>query len=1127
MLYIHYDREDINKEKFIFENIKGRTLLLVPDQFTLQAERDAFFYLRKEGFLDLEVRSISRLISETLKETGGGKLDMINKYGRHMLLSKILNEKSGELKLYENQAGRNSFVDMLNNLISEIKQFDITPEELKLIAEERDVNSFLKIKLSDVAIIYNEYQKAVEGKYVDTEDLVNIFVERASASNKLKENDVWVFGFDNFTPKNRQVVMLLAGICRNVHIVVTAIKDKARDCNIFELTKRVIRQFEEEAAERGIDCVTEAIRESKDFTSDMYAYKKSSLAALEKEIYAYPISAVENDDGITLVRAANYYAEAESAAAHILGLVRGDKNSAGGKGEGLRFRDIAVICNDLDVRGTVIKRVFAQYGMNIFIDRKRSLMHSPAVLYIISLIGMTSGNFQQGDVLRFLKSGLSPLTWDEVENLENYIIQYKIRGFRWKEEFTLYDSELGEEGLEQLESSRKVIVETATAFIYSYKGTKMAAEKIRAIYNFLVDKARLPEKLEELAARQQELGLMDLAGETVQAMNYIVDIFDQIVEIMGEENISDAMLVQLLEAGFNSIEIGVLPPAADGLVLGTMQRTRTTSVKHVVVIGANDGVLPSAGTDDSILSSEEKKKLFDDDAQICKLDELKSEEEKVAIYRNLSKAQEGLWMSYSGSDADGRELRPSAVFNRIKMIFDIEPEDDIVNKGIAEELVQSRKSTARYLTEAMRIQYEMSASMNNKLHREGKQNKNVNTHQEDLDVQLERASARERELWVNVAAWYRENDPETLKMMAGGLSFTNKMEKLGADTVKKLLKKTESDELVISPSALESYARCPFAYFINYALRPTERRVFEMGARDIGEMYHNAIMESSERLTDEGIAITDKYSSWMTVERDACDVMVGEIIDSLAASDNKGVMKTDNEAGYRIERLKRICKETMWELVENVRGQKINSIVYEKLFGRGSSLPPIKIQAGDSRIYIEGKIDRADMMCDNRVKVIDYKTGNEKFRKEEVEAGWKLQLMLYLKALSEKRQPAGVYYFRIKEPYIDMSGEVRRQISEKIADKIKKNFDFIGVSVLGEDQDASNRMIGKMMTVQEFSEFTNNVDKTVNDLCARISEGDISIKPKITKEMSACTYCRFSRICMFDIAFSGCSYEKV
>ena len=97
----------------------------------------------------------------------------------------------------------------------------------------------------------------------------------------------------------------------------------------------------------------------------------------------------------------------------------------------------------------------------------------------------------------------------------------------------------------------------------------------------------------------------------------------------------------------------------------------------------------------------------------------------------------------------------------------------------------------------------------------------------------------------------------------------------------------------------------------------------------------------------------------------------------------------------------------------------------------------------------------------------------------------------------------------------------------EIADKIKKNFDFIGVSVLGEDQDASNRMIGKMMTVQEFSEFTNNVDKTVNDLCARISEGDISIKPKITKEMSACTYCRFSRICMFDIAFSGCSYEKV
>ena len=93
MLHIFYGRENKNKDQFLFDSIKGRTLLLVPDQFTLQAERDAFFYLGTKGLMDLEVVSISRLGMKVLAETGGGRCPMIDKYGRHMLLTKILREK--------------------------------------------------------------------------------------------------------------------------------------------------------------------------------------------------------------------------------------------------------------------------------------------------------------------------------------------------------------------------------------------------------------------------------------------------------------------------------------------------------------------------------------------------------------------------------------------------------------------------------------------------------------------------------------------------------------------------------------------------------------------------------------------------------------------------------------------------------------------------------------------------------------------------------------------------------------------------------------------------------------------------------------------------------------------------
>ena len=105
MLNIYYGGENIEKEKFIFEHIKGRTLLLVPDQFSLQAERDAFFYLDKTGLMDLAVVDFSALGHKILKEAGSPVPPLIDKYGRHMLLTRILEESDDALKIYNGVRG--------------------------------------------------------------------------------------------------------------------------------------------------------------------------------------------------------------------------------------------------------------------------------------------------------------------------------------------------------------------------------------------------------------------------------------------------------------------------------------------------------------------------------------------------------------------------------------------------------------------------------------------------------------------------------------------------------------------------------------------------------------------------------------------------------------------------------------------------------------------------------------------------------------------------------------------------------------------------------------------------------------------------------------------------------------
>ncbi|MEI3518182.1 MAG: hypothetical protein V8R14_01575 [Clostridia bacterium] len=98
MLSIYYGSEATDREKFIFEHVKGRTLLLVPDQFSLQAERDAFFYLGKNSLMDLRVVDFSTLGYKVMQQTGGRVPDLIDKYGRHMLLARVTAELESELK---------------------------------------------------------------------------------------------------------------------------------------------------------------------------------------------------------------------------------------------------------------------------------------------------------------------------------------------------------------------------------------------------------------------------------------------------------------------------------------------------------------------------------------------------------------------------------------------------------------------------------------------------------------------------------------------------------------------------------------------------------------------------------------------------------------------------------------------------------------------------------------------------------------------------------------------------------------------------------------------------------------------------------------------------------------------
>lgn len=1101
MLNIFYGRENLKKDKFIFDSIKGKTMLLVPDQFTLQAERDAFFYLDKKGLMDVEVVSISRMGTKVLAETGGGNYSMINKHGRHMLLAKILKENSKDLGLYAGMEKKQSFIEMANNFITELKQYGTEPEDLQQIIDELETNAFMKRKLQDIKLLFSCYEEQISGKYVDTEDHISIYANKIQESDKIKNAEIWIYGFDTFTPKNMEVICRLIQTAKSVNLVITG-SEVGRDEELFRLPAYLIKQFETVAKELGEPC-----RISKISEQYLIEEKSRGLKTLEQELYALPVNPQEVYDGITIVQAANYYSEAETAAAKVLELIQE---------KGLRYNEIMLICNDLSTRGSIIKRVFRQYGIELFLDKKKGILHNPTSIFLLSLMELAEGEFVTEEIFRLLKTGLTDLEWDVVEQLENYVRKYKIQGKRWTKPFRKGGHEYKPEELEVLEQARKEIVELIESFVEAFRAGSTVKEQVQIVYCFLVDTCKIPEKLENLIKMQEKMGFLSAASETSQVWGLLMDVLDQFVEIIGDETVLTENFTDILRAGMESIEVGLLPPSADGLMMGTMQRTRSSHIKALLVLGANEGLLPVITESNSILSEDEKLYLAEHDIEICKVDAVRQQEEKIAIYKNLSKPSQELWISYSVSDEDGKELKPSQILKTLKEIYpSLEEERDLITAGNPERMLQAKEAGKDHLTSALR-----DVTIAGELH----------------------------PVWKKALKWYL--DKADLEKMIKGLFYTGEQEDIRKELIHQLYR-SDFEKLIMSPSKLERYSRCPFSYFIQYGLKPDEQRVFEVGSREIGDMYHQCFMELSQWLTEDGIEIQDEKSRWMNVSKAECQEKVTEILDDAMLEYRDGVMKSGKEELYRSGRLKEICGEISWVLINHVRRGTIKSIEFEKDFGRNAALPPIEIDTEQGTVLIEGKIDRIDTLPEDRVKIIDYKTGHETFDINEARNGYRLQLMLYLRAAQEeKHKPAGVFYFQVKEPEMDGNKIGAQTDAEELETMLLKEYKMNGTMVdNGKVIDAIAGEIGQysdivplrfslksgvigtsknsLLSEEEFDSFQDEFNLRISGICRDLLSGENRAYPMKGQKINSCEYCAFKGICRFDIRFEGCNYRQI
>ncbi|MGI6712237.1 MAG: helicase-exonuclease AddAB subunit AddB [Bacillota bacterium] len=1118
-LRIIYGRAGSGKTRFCLNEIKAGIengaahplVLLVPEQFSFQAERDLITILGKGGILKIDVLNFRRMAYRVFNEVGGITYPHIHSAGKCMIIYRILDKMKDSFKVFSKSAGRQGFVNTLSTLITEFKRYNITPELLMAASESLDEENALKDKLAELNSIYEAFEQTITKRYRDADDDLTLAAEKLQSTALYDGGEIWIDGFSGFTPQEYKVIEKLLQKAQRVNISLCTDnlegEGSFEETDVFSTVKRSYRKISKIAREAGITIETPIALGEEPI---LRFHNSQELSHLEKNIFSYPCRIYrEETRDISLFSAVNIFSEIEAAARDIIRLCRD---------RGLRYRDIAVMTRNLPSYGRLIETIFAEYRIPYFIDRKIEITNHPLVRMILSMLDIFNENWSYQTVFRYLKSGLTGIDRSSIDRLENYVLACGIRGGWWTndEEWNMSPdlivdkSNSGNQNqkLKEINKTRFEITGPLVKFRKKIRGRKKASEICAALYDFLCT-IGVPERIEGCIDQFRKRGQLNLANEYGQVWNILMEVFDQTVEVMGDETISLERFSHILKIGFGEYQVGLIPASLDQVLVGNVERSKSHEVKALYILGVNDGVFPSSAEEEGILSDLDRIALKGAGIELAADTRTKAFDELYLIYRALTTPSGYLRISWPIADHEGRTMRPSIIISRLRKLFPAIRETSNISKTDSDrevlELVSAKTAAFNKMVSALR----------------------------------QKSDGKEiSPLWPVVYRWFTDREDWQAKCRSVRSAFLYK--NIASPVSKDKIAALYGEPAYSSVSRLEKFTACPFAYYIQYGLGARERKIYRLSPPDVGTFMH-VVIECFSRQVAEG------NNSWREFDREWCGNKVSEIVDEMLERMHGSGIAGSKRYTALTKRLKRIVSRAVWLIAEHIRRSSFNPIGYEMDFGERGNFPPITIELeSGERICLTGRIDRVDALKTAEgtyLRIVDYKSGNKDFRLSNVYYGLQIQLITYLDAIWESSGmgitppvlPGGMLYFRIDDPLIRGNGQITEEEIEKAIMKQLKMRGLVLADVkLIKEMDhsiESNSLIiparinkgdvlGKSSaaTLDQFKLLRKYVRKLIRGLCQEMMKGNVAIQPFKKKGSTSCKYCGFSPICQFDPA---------
>nr|MBQ8252569.1 exodeoxyribonuclease V subunit gamma [Lachnospiraceae bacterium] len=1072
------------------EHPEKKYFIMVPDQFTMFTQKELCRMHPHGGIMNIDVLSFSRLTHRIAEEVGRKERVILDDTGKNLVLRKVAMEKEDQLVLLKEKVKRPGYIHEVKSMISEFYQYDIHQKDMDEMIAQAEGKGALAWKMQDLKVLYDGFSQYIREKFITTEEALEELCAMIPRSELLRGSVVVFDGFTGFTPIQNRVLLQLMQVAEEVIITLCAdgpddVEREVSEQSLFALSEKTYRTLARLAETCDI-----AVRENiymKEKPVRRYA-DNPPMAFLEANLFRHNRNTFDGtQQAISVWEADNPICEVQKVCVEIKRLIRE---------EGLCYRDIAVVTGNQERYAHLFEMEFARYGIPFFMDQNRGVAFHPLADYLKSALALLKDRFSYESVFRFLRSGFSSLSRDEIDRLDNFVRSRGIRGRQaYESEFACEEEEAG------LNEIRGKFMEELAPVMEPCTTAKEYAEAVLK----LCRKNKLQAKCNAYAAVFAKAGEASKAKEYEKIYPACMDLLNQIYNLIGDDVLEAEEFLAVFEAGISEIQIGTIPQNVDRVVVGDIERTRHQKVRMLFFVGVNDGVIPGSGGGGGLLSDMERRFYMENGRELAPTPRQKIFEQRLYLYQNMTKPLDRLYLSYAKVDGEGKSCLPSYLIRVICGLYpslEIEPVSAQKAGDLSE--IATQEDGLDDLAEVLR----------------GYLNKEEN-------------GDREKETESNLRILrYAYGEDESAEYIREAALTTYDNQPL-SDMAAELLYRDRNKGSV---SRLELFASCAYAHFLRYGLEVKEKEEFDFESVDFGIVYHHVMERLSVGLRQLDIRFAQAPVS-------VVEELVDKALEEYTAEYGGRILYSSARNVYRISQMKKVIMQSVSAMQYQLSKGAFEPAWFERGFQLKGEFPLV------------GKVDRIDLCREDGkayIKVVDYKSGNRKFSLEELYHGLSLQLPAYMNAairmLEEKEPgiqavPASMLYCRLQNPLVDDSvKDVEHELykemrpegltcdSEQVINRIDSGLSgHSDVIRIARNKDGSLARTSQTVSEETFELVLKYADRKMEQLMEQIAQGEIAVDPMhLQKDKNdSCTYCGYRGICRLDPRIPGFSVREV